>query len=80
MTEWTMQQKHKRAYIEQLAKSYGLRANLGEDNFVLLEDGKVICSFARTESLDNDLANFREVVKRETKRKEAQFRQQLFRR
>jgi hypothetical protein len=80
MTEWTKQQKSKRQYIEQLAKPFGLRANLGEDKFVLLEDGRVICSFDRTDSLDNDLANFREVVKRETKRKEAEFRRRTFRR
>jgi hypothetical protein len=80
MSEWTKQQKGRRRYIEQLAQSFGLRANFGEDRFVLLEDGRVICSFARTDSLDNDLANFKEVVKRETKRKEAEFRRRTFRR
>jgi hypothetical protein len=80
MTEWTKKQKGKRAYIEQLARSYGLQANLGTERFVLLEESKVICSFDRTDSLDNDLENFREVVKRETKKKEAEFRRRTFRR
>jgi hypothetical protein len=74
MTEWAKKQKAKRAYIEQLARSYGLQANFGEDRFVLLDQGRAICSFDRTDSLDNDLENFREVVKRETKKKEAVFR------
>jgi hypothetical protein len=80
MTEWTKKQKGKRVYIEQLARSYGLQANLGNERFVLLEEGKAMCSFDRTDSLDNDLENFREVVKRETKKKEGEFRRRTFRR
>jgi hypothetical protein len=80
MTEWTKQQKNRRQYIETLAKDYLLRANFGEDRFVLLEDGRVICSFARTDSLDNDLGNFKEAVKREIQRKNAEFRRHTFRR
>jgi hypothetical protein len=80
MTEWTKQQKNRRAYIETLAKDFLMRANFGEERFVLLDNGKVLAALDRTDSLDNDLAQFREMVKAETKKKEAEYRRRTFRR
>jgi hypothetical protein len=78
--QWTKKQKNRRAYIEQLAKDYLLRANFGEDRFVLLDQGKVLAALDRTDSLDEDLANFREAVKKEIAKKNEEFRRRTFRR
>jgi hypothetical protein len=79
-TKWTEQQKKKKAYIETLAQDYLLRALFGEDRFELKEEGKVVASCDRTESLDEDLAKFREIVKGSIAEKNAQFRRGTFRR
>jgi hypothetical protein len=79
-SEWTEQQKKKRAYIESLAKDYLLRALFGEERFVLKEEGKVVASCDRSESLDDDLRKFKEIVKGKIAEKNAEFRRRTFRR
>jgi hypothetical protein len=78
--QWTKNRKNRRQYIEQLAKGYGLRANFGDERFVLLDNGQVVATLDRTDSLDDDLTNFREMVKKEVEKKNTEFRRHTFRR